>query len=140
FAFPISEVATGDVRALMTYGRALTRKHEVAKHVCLFGYQLEAVDNSHARVFYLRPRSLTFDYSLTLGFIRAQIAWSGGPSRVGREGSIPRFSLQAAAEVFARKFHKVLCELKDMGTPLQRVRLHIPKDPDSYRVVTGSFL
>ena len=142
FASPvIGQLATNDMREVMRYGKALVTQHDVAKHLSFFGYRLEASDRGSGdlRVFYLRPPSPAFEYALRLGFIRAEIGWSSIAANVGRQDSIPRFSLQAAAEAFAEKLHPDLCELRDLGTPFRRVRVNIPLDPSLYKFVTERF-
>ena len=136
----IGELATDEMRALMRYGKGLMHRHEIAKDISLFGYSLESIESGAERVFYLHPPSLAFEYAMKLGFIRSEMSWAKIPSDVSGQGSIPLFSLKAAAELFAKKLHEVLHQVKDDGTPFRRVRVNFPMDPDLYRTVMNSFL
>ena len=136
----LGELATEEMRALMSYGKRLMHRHEVAKDISLFGYRLEVTETDNNLVFALCPPSLAFEYAMRLGYIRAEMNWAKLPSAVSAKGSIPRFSLTAAAELFAKKLHEVLHQIKDAGTPFRRLRVNFPMDPSLYEPVTDSFL
>jgi len=136
----IGELATDEMRLLMSYGKGLMHRHEVAKDISLFGYRLEVTGAESATVFCLHPPSSGFEYAMKLGFIRSEMSWAKIPSEIGGEGSVPRFSLTAAAELFAKKLHEVLHQIKDEGTPFRRLRVNFPMDPDLYKTVMNSYL
>ena len=60
-----------ELRHLMISGKAMVEQLEVAKYLSLFGYELEVFPTEHP-TFCLRPPSPEFEYSMRLGYIRAQ--------------------------------------------------------------------
>src|SRR5262249_2765889 len=108
-----SELATPDLRRLMEYGKAMMVRHELAKDISLFGYELEKIEpRSNHVVFYVRPPSAEFEYAKRLGFIRSEIGLSKARFVGNTKEQASRFSLSAAAEVFATKFRHMLQDIR----------------------------
>jgi hypothetical protein len=134
-----SDLATAEMYDLVNYGRAAATQHEVGKNISLFGYRLELLDVGR-RVLYLRPPSSEFEYAMRLGFIRNEIGGQKAILEVNSKAGTSRFSLVRAAELFATNYNECLCEVKDQGTPLRRVRVKLPLIKDLYtRVMDGGF-
>jgi hypothetical protein len=139
--FPVmGNLADQELWAVMRYGHAQSQRLEIGKEISLFGYRLEKIDAGQGPLFYLRPPSVEFEYFLRLGFIRTEIGMSSVPLDVSKHDPVPELSLMNAAEFFVHRFREHLCELADGGTPLRRVRLKFPLDPELYKFVSdGSF-
>jgi hypothetical protein len=132
------DLLASDVHAVMDYGRALSYRHEVAKHLSLFGYRLEATSRGKKWLFYLRPASMQIEYGQRLGFIRSKISWSAVSIEITKQDKVPQLSLRTAADVVLARFHHGLCEVRDADRPIRRMRFNIPSGASIYNLITDT--
>jgi hypothetical protein len=137
FALPSGGVELGEVRALMSYGKALVEQFEIGKYISLFRYDLEKVPGQKL-VFYLRPPSGDFEYSLRLGFIRSQVNAGRARVDVATKGKDSVLSLVAAAERFAQTFRTRLGVIAAEGTEWRRLRVNFPMLRDLYDTIKNN--
>ena len=130
----IGDLSTPDLRTLMSYGRILVERHAIAKQISLFGYSLEQWGGPASTIYYVRPPFAAFEYTLRLGYIRAQIN-RGAWLEISKQDVVPQLSLANAAELFLKHSGNRVAELRDGGTPFRRVRLKFPISPELYRTV-----
>jgi hypothetical protein len=132
-----SDLATPDVRTLMEYGKAMMLRHELAKDISFFGYELETIEPSpHQVVFRVRPPSSEFEYGKRLGFIRSEIGLSKARLAANTKEQVSRFSFSAAAEVFATRFRHTLQDVRDDHTPIRRVRIVYRTGPKMFEAIS----
>jgi hypothetical protein len=123
-----------ELRHLMIWGKAMVEQLEVAKYLSLFGYELEVVRTKHL-TFCLRPPSPEFEYSMRLGYIRAQTNAGIARLDVAAGGGSSVLSLRAAAERFAERFRSVIAEVRDGDTEWRRLRLNVPSIPKLFQML-----
>ena len=118
---------------LMEHGRALVEGHEVAQSIALFQYTLQECQAVSGSVFCVSAPTPEFEYSLRLGYVRAEI--HKGPD-VARLEDEPEMSMMTLAEIFVNDFRDRVCEVRDPGTPFRRVRTVFPMIPGLLELVT----
>ena len=77
---------------------------------------------------------------MKLGFVRTEMGTQKAVLEANTKAEVPRFSLLGAAELFASRYRDYVCDPKDEGTPLRRIRLRLPLAREFYaRVMEGGF-
>ncbi|MDA1315861.1 MAG: hypothetical protein O2968_21265, partial [Acidobacteria bacterium] len=130
----MGDLASEQLVALMRCGVILVERRAIAKHISLFGYQLDERPGGKGSVFCVTPPYPEFERALRLGFVRGQ---SGSQNWLDTRNNeqVSQLSLHQAAEEFVTKFGDRLVELRDEGTESRRVRLTIPIIPTESRII-----
>ena len=137
-SFDLALPYVGDLKdpslwTLMEHGRALFEAHEIAQYISLFQYALQECQTVSGPVFCVSAPNPEFEYSLRLGYVRAEI--HKDPDVVGLENG-SEMSMMTLAELFVNDFRDRVCEVRDPGTPFRRVRIVFPMIPGLLELVT----
>ena len=122
----------------MEFGKARFHQLEAAEYISLFGYSLSRPENTDQRVYELKPPRAEFEYSLRLGFLRAELGRAKIPLDVSRRDDVPSFSLMSIAEALSKRRRDKLYEIKEELPGARRFRLMLPASPSLFKEIAGT--
>jgi hypothetical protein len=136
-SFDLALPYTGDltdpiVWELMEVGRTLVEAHEICQYISLFQYSLQEYRSGSRLLFRVSAPNSDFEYSLRLGYVRAEIHKDRGMS--GGEGP-PEVSMMTLAELFLNRFQDQVSDVPDQDTQFRRVRIMFPMIPELLKLV-----
>jgi hypothetical protein len=136
FALPFSEeIASDEIRSVITCGNTLSVQLETAKLISLFGYNLSQKEPG---LFYLSPPSTEFEYAWRLGLMRAEIGASNISVFEKNQEFPAGASIIFAAKMFVDALGDKLGKVLGAGTLFERIPLNIPIIPTVYQKMIGT--